>query len=54
MRLEDGARRARTADLLRATQALFQLSYGPLLLFQFSREVEVIRPIDAPPLVVPT
>ena len=27
--LVDGARRARTADLLRATQALSQLSYGP-------------------------
>ena len=26
-----GARRDRTADLLRATQALSQLSYGPII-----------------------
>ncbi len=30
-RAKSGARRDRTADLLRATQALSQLSYGPLV-----------------------
>lgn len=33
----DGARRARTVDLLHAMQALFQLSYSPRTTFKVPR-----------------
>ena len=47
----DGASRARTGDLLRATQALSQLSYGPEGV-KSSAEFEVTGPIDAKALIV--
>src|SRR5213076_1626894 len=50
--LHDGASRARTGDLLRATQALSQLSYGPVRVGQFSRELVIGRPIDLETLVI--
>jgi len=42
----DGASRARTGDLLSATQTLSQLSYGPVVPSKSSREVEIICPVD--------
>ena len=39
-----GAKEDRTPDLLRAKQALSQLSYGPLLVFFFSSFVEKKNP----------
>ena len=50
---EDGAEGARTPGLRHAMAALFQLSYGPLSP-NCSREIEVVRPVDPPPLVVAT
>jgi hypothetical protein len=51
-RSKGGPRRARTAGLLRATQALSQLSYGPVETFQCSSELEISGPIDPLLLVV--
>tara|TARA_B100000401_G_C52479568_1_gene565157 strand:+ start:299 stop:445 length:147 start_codon:yes stop_codon:yes gene_type:complete len=34
-----GAKRIRTADLLHAMQALYQLSYGPTFLKQFYQQI---------------
>jgi hypothetical protein len=51
-REESGASRARTGDLLDAIQTLSQLSYGPLVLPQCSRELVVLRPRNAESLVV--
>jgi hypothetical protein len=52
-----GASRARTGDLLRATQALFQLSYSPETPFRVSPvylgEVELRCPQDTGTLTVP-
>ena len=41
-RLTGGARRDRTADLLRAKQALSQLSYGPVLTCLFSSLLRLV------------
>ena len=43
----DGADGARTRDLLAASQTLSQLSYGPSMVVQSSREPEVVRPVDS-------
>jgi RimJ/RimL family protein N-acetyltransferase len=48
-----GADGTRTRALLAASQSLSQLSYGPRLSAQCSREVVVICPIDPESLVVP-
>ena len=48
----DGADGTRTRGLLAASQSLSQLSYGPSMVSQSSREVEVVGPIDAASLVV--
>jgi hypothetical protein len=48
----DGAEGDRTPDLQSATLALSQLSYGPLVPSKCSLEIEVVRPINAPLLVV--
>ena len=48
----DGASRARTDDLCHAMAALSQLSYGPVAGSKCSREVEIISPGNASPLVV--
>jgi hypothetical protein len=49
---KSGADGARTRDLESATLALSQLSYGPLVPSKCSGEIEVVRPVDTPPLVV--
>ena len=48
----NGARRDRTADLLRATQALSQLSYGPVSENCRRSSPKVGRPVDKSTLVV--
>ena len=48
----DGADGTRTRGLLAASQSLSQLSYGPSMVSQSSREVEVVCPINAKSLVV--
>src|SRR4051794_22740661 len=50
----NGAEGDRTPDLRHAMAALSQLSYGPLLRAKCSREVEIVCPINSPPLVVQT
>src|SRR6185437_15780688 len=50
-RLESGASRARTGDLLAASQTLSQLSYGPVPA-KCSGEFEVLGPVDPASLVV--
>src|SRR5262249_7494534 len=47
-----GPSRARTGDLVAASDALSQLSYGPLEPLQCSSELEIPRPVDPGPLVV--
>jgi hypothetical protein len=50
--LRGGASRARTGDLLTASQTLSQLSYGPVEVpAKCSREIEVVRPTYPEPLV---
>jgi hypothetical protein len=49
----DGADGARTRDLESARLALSQLSYGPLRVSQFSREIEIVGPFDPELLIVP-
>jgi hypothetical protein len=49
---ESGADGTRTRDLVAASHSLSQLSYGPLGLRQCSRELEILGPMDAEPLVV--
>jgi hypothetical protein len=49
---ESGASRARTGDLQSATLALSQLSYGPVVRRQCSRELKILGPVNPKPLVV--